>query len=186
MPFSKSNPSRRKSPRLMRPLPVLPLPTRMAQRQRPTRSLISFCSVSLSEVTRSCIRKEEAIAKFARDPVCTVRFMFFFYLGCEVFELKKKGRETYRNAKMHLGPRGPCSPQILRLLLRILLHLLVRLGGNLRSRDLLLQRRLSSRAVGGVLGTESLLRLCRLVTRPGYRLDGPFHVRPRGLDVEDP
>jgi hypothetical protein len=52
----------------MRPLPVLPLPILIAHLQRPTRSLISLDSVSVSDVTSNCIKKEEAIAKFALDP----------------------------------------------------------------------------------------------------------------------
>ena len=52
----------------MSPDPALPDPRRMAQRQRDTRLVISADSASESDVTRSCIRNEEAIAKFARDP----------------------------------------------------------------------------------------------------------------------
>jgi hypothetical protein len=68
VPFSKSSPSSLSRPKLINPFPVLPLPILIAHLQRATKSLISFDSASLSDVTRSCMRNEEAIAKFARDP----------------------------------------------------------------------------------------------------------------------
>lgn len=66
--FFNSRPSILSNPKLMSPLPVFPLPILIAQRQRVTNSLISADSLSFSDVTRSCMRNDEAIAKFARDP----------------------------------------------------------------------------------------------------------------------
>jgi hypothetical protein len=67
-PFFNSKPSSLNSPKLIRPLPILPLPILIAHLQRATRSLISANSAAISEVMSSCISNEEAIAKLARDP----------------------------------------------------------------------------------------------------------------------
>ena len=67
-PFSKSKPSSLSSPKLTRPLPILPLPTLKAHLQRATRSLISADSAAVSDVMSSCIKNDDAIAKLARDP----------------------------------------------------------------------------------------------------------------------
>jgi hypothetical protein len=73
----------------MRPLPVLPLPILIAHLQRPTRSLISLDSVSVSDVTSNCIKKEEAIAKFALDPKVLLD------------KSKTEERGAHRNARRH-------------------------------------------------------------------------------------
>ncbi|KAJ8071062.1 hypothetical protein OCU04_001407 [Sclerotinia nivalis] len=67
-PFLINKPSNLSNPKLMSPFPALPLPTRMAHLQRVTNSLISADSLSFSDVMRSCMRNDDAIAKFARDP----------------------------------------------------------------------------------------------------------------------
>jgi hypothetical protein len=104
VPFSNKSPSKRKSPKLINPLPVLPLPIRIAHLQRPTKSLISFDSASVSELTNNCIRNEDAIAKFARDPNQYVSSWIKLWRGF-----------TNRNAKKHpmrLGQDFRQTPQL--------------------------------------------------------------------------
>jgi len=105
-PFSKSKPSSLKSPKLIRPLPILPLPILIAHLQRATRSLISADSAGVSTVMSSSIKNDDAMAKLARDPETVSN------------SLTSVSGDTNSCARMHPKHLSPDSQQTQRLLWR--------------------------------------------------------------------